>query len=171
MDACRTHANKFSAGGGAARLSKDKPNALGIVSATYPANAKPVLTLSSHVSLKNYAVDLSAPDKAPHVSKGELDYYLQPSRYVPTGGIVKQTALKATAGATTEMEKAQGDLRRGGGQHLPRSEGPRQRARRHSLHAGVGRYGREMRRLECPLCWPGTLRRPAGAACLWFAGC
>jgi transglutaminase-like putative cysteine protease len=102
----RTHANKFSAESGTAKFSKDKPNALGIVSATYPANAKPVLTLTSHVSLKNYAVDLSVPGKGQHVSKEELDYFLQPSRYVPTDGIVKETALKATAGATTEMEKA-----------------------------------------------------------------
>jgi transglutaminase-like putative cysteine protease len=102
----RTLGNKFRTEGGAAKLSKDNPNTLGIVSATYPANAKPVLTLTSHVSLKNYAVNLSAPAGAPHVSKAELDYFLQPSRYVPTDGIVKETALKATAGATTEMQKA-----------------------------------------------------------------
>jgi transglutaminase-like putative cysteine protease len=102
----RTHANKFSAEDASTKFSKDKPNALGIVSATYPANAKPVLTLTSQVSLKNYAVDLSVPGRAPHVSKEELDYFLQPSHYVPTDGIVKETALKATAGATTEMEKA-----------------------------------------------------------------
>jgi transglutaminase-like putative cysteine protease len=102
----RTLGNKFRAEGGAAKLSKDNPNALGIVSATYPAKAKPVLTLTSHVSLKNYAVNLSAPASAPRVSHAELDYFLQPSRYVPTDGIVKQTALKATAGAATEMEKA-----------------------------------------------------------------
>ena len=65
-----------------------------------------MLTLTSQVSLKNYAVDLSTPTKAPHVSKAELDYFLQPTRYVPTDGIVKETALKATAGATTETEKA-----------------------------------------------------------------
>ena len=102
----RTHSNKFKAEGGSAKLTQDKTTALGVVSATYPANAKPVLTLTSHVSLKNYAVDLSAPAKAPHVSKAELDYFLQPTRYVPTDGIVKETALKATAGATTDMEKA-----------------------------------------------------------------
>jgi transglutaminase-like putative cysteine protease len=102
----KTHANKFVAEGGSAKFTKDKPNALGLVSATYPANAKPVLTLTSSVSLKSYAVDLSAPGKAPHVSKEELDYFLKPSRFVPTDGIVKETALKATAGATTEMEKA-----------------------------------------------------------------
>ncbi len=103
----RMHASKFNAEGGTAKLSKDRTNALGIVSATYPANAKPVLTLTSNVSLKNYAADLSAPVKAPHVSKEELDYFLQPSKYVPTDGIVKETALKATAGANTDMEKAQ----------------------------------------------------------------
>jgi transglutaminase-like putative cysteine protease len=110
----RTHANRFSAEGGTAKFSKDKPNALGMVSATYPANAKPVLTLTSNVLLKNYAVDISAPGKAPsvsqhaspHTSKEELDFFLQPTRYVPTDGIVKETALKAMAGATTDMEKA-----------------------------------------------------------------
>src|SRR5262245_55143414 len=35
----KTHANKFGAEGGTAKLSKNKSNALGIVSATYPANA------------------------------------------------------------------------------------------------------------------------------------
>jgi hypothetical protein len=102
----KTHANNFSAEDGKAKFSKDKPNALGIVSATYPDNAKPVLMLTSQVSLKNYSVDLSAPGRAPHISREDLDYFLLPSRYVPTDGIVKETALKATAGATTDMEKA-----------------------------------------------------------------
>ncbi len=61
----RTHSNKFKAEGGSAKLTQDKTTALGVVSATYPANAKPVLTLTSHVSVRNYAVDLSAPAKAP----------------------------------------------------------------------------------------------------------
>src|SRR5450432_4538471 len=80
----RTHANKFTADGGTAKLTKDKPSALGVVSATYPANAKAVLTLTSQVSLKNYAVDLSTPGKVPsvpkHVAKEELDHFLQPTK-------------------------------------------------------------------------------------------
>ena len=102
----RTHANKFRAEGGSPKLSIDKPNALGIVSAVFPVNTKAELKLTSHVSVKNYAVDLSAPGKAQHVSKEELDYFLQPTHYVPTDGIVKETALKATAGTTTDLEKA-----------------------------------------------------------------
>jgi len=102
----RTLSNRFSAAGGTATLTKDKQNALGIVSATYPANAKAMLTLSSRISLKNYTVDLSSPARPPRVSQAELDYFLQPSRYVPTDGIVRDTALKATAGATSDIDKA-----------------------------------------------------------------
>jgi transglutaminase-like putative cysteine protease len=104
----KTFSNKFSAERGSAKLTKDRASALGIVAATYPANETPVLTLISHVSLKNYAVDLSASTPAPsqRASKAELDFFLQPSRYVPTDGIVKETALKATAGASTDIDKA-----------------------------------------------------------------
>jgi transglutaminase-like putative cysteine protease len=104
----RTLSNKFSADRGTAKLTKDKQTALGIVSATYPANAQPVLTLTSRVSLKNYAVDIwgSTPAPSQRASKADLDFFLQPSKYVPTDGIVKETALKATAGATTDTEKA-----------------------------------------------------------------
>jgi transglutaminase-like putative cysteine protease len=104
----RTLSNTFNAEREAAELTEDKPTALGIVSATYPASDKPVLTLTSRVSVKNYSVDLSASSLAPsqRPSKAELDFFLQPSRYVPTDGIVKETALKATAGATTDIDKA-----------------------------------------------------------------
>jgi transglutaminase-like putative cysteine protease len=103
----RTHSNKFTADGGTAKLTKDEANALGIVSASFPADAKPVLTLTSRVSLRNYAVDLSsAPTGRARASKAELSFFLQPSKYVPTDGIVKETALKAAAGATTEIDKA-----------------------------------------------------------------
>jgi transglutaminase-like putative cysteine protease len=102
----KTLSNNFTAEGGTARFSKDKQNALGIVSAAYPPDRKPLLTLTSRVSLRNYAVDLSGSAKASNIPQSELNYFLQPTRYVPTDGIVKETALKATAGATTDIEKA-----------------------------------------------------------------
>jgi len=101
----KTLANKFNVEGGTAKFTKEKPYALGLVSATYPAKAKPVLTMTSRVSLKNYAVDLSVPTH-PHASRAELDFFLKPSKYVPTDGIVKETADKATKGATTDVDKA-----------------------------------------------------------------
>lgn len=102
----RTRSNRFSAEGGTARLIKDKQNSLGIVSAIFPPGVKPKLTLTSRVALKNYIVDLSSSGPKQHVSRSELDYFLQPTRYVPTDGIVRDTALKATAGATSDTEKA-----------------------------------------------------------------
>jgi transglutaminase-like putative cysteine protease len=102
----KTLTNKFKAEGGTAKLSESKKDALGIVTGNYPEGVKPVLTLTSQVSLKSYAVDLSAHGRAPHASREELDYFLQPSKYVPTDGIVKETADKATKGATTDIDKA-----------------------------------------------------------------
>jgi len=96
----------FTAEGGSAKLTKDKQTALGIVSAVYPANTKPVLSLTTRVALKNYTVDLSSRTTAPPASRSELEYFLQPTHYVPTDGIVQQTALKASVGATTDLEKA-----------------------------------------------------------------
>jgi transglutaminase-like putative cysteine protease len=101
-----TISTQFTAKNGTATLSKDEQTALGIVSATYAANVQPSLSLTSRVALKNYAVDLSSRTVPPPASQAELDYFLQPTQYVPTDGIVKQTALKATAGATTDIEKA-----------------------------------------------------------------
>src|ERR1700742_4380937 len=43
----KTASNKFVAEGGQARLVDVKPEALGIVTATFPANVKPALTLIS----------------------------------------------------------------------------------------------------------------------------
>jgi transglutaminase-like putative cysteine protease len=104
----KTLANKFNAEDGTAKFTQEKAYALGLVSAKYPAGAKPVLTMTSRVSLKNYAVDLSSLRPAPsqRASKDELKLFLQPSRYLPTDGIVKETAVKATAGATTDVDKA-----------------------------------------------------------------
>ena len=102
----KTLSNKFVADGGTANLTESQQDALGIVSATYPAGAKPVLTLTSVVSTKNYEVDLSKPSAKHTASKAELEYFLQPSKYVPVDGIVLETATKATAGATTDVDKA-----------------------------------------------------------------
>jgi len=90
----RTLSNRFSADGGVVRQTGDKQNALGIVSADFPASTKPRLTLASRVLLRNYSVDLSSRTTAPPVSRAELSYFLQPSRYVPTDGIVRDTAAK-----------------------------------------------------------------------------
>jgi hypothetical protein len=101
----KTLANKFGAESGHAKLSESEKGDLGIVSAVFPAGVNPVLTLRSRVSLQNYAADLSHKEHR-RLPREELNYYLQPTRYIPTDGIVRETALKATKGTTTDVAKA-----------------------------------------------------------------
>jgi transglutaminase-like putative cysteine protease len=102
----KTLANTFSAEGGTVKTVSNDPEAMGIVSAEFPADAQPVLTVKSRVATKNYAVDLSAPGKAPKANPAELEYFLQPTKLVPTDGIVKSTATEITKGANTDIDKA-----------------------------------------------------------------
>ena len=102
----RTTSNRFNADGGTARIVESSPNALGIVVAIFPSEAKPVLTLTSQVALKNYAVDLSKPGNVRAAPKAELQFYLQPTQHMPTDGIVKAKAIEITKGANTDVEKA-----------------------------------------------------------------
>ena len=102
----KTLANRFSAEGGAAEMVERKADAVGIVAAKYPAGAMPVLTLTSRVATKNRAVDLSAPGKAPKADRVELEHFLQPTKFIPTDGVVKATSTAATSGAKTDVEKA-----------------------------------------------------------------
>ena len=102
----RTLANSFRAEGGTAELVESKPDALGIIAAKFPAGVKPVLTLTSRVATRNYAVDLSAPGKAPKADRAELENFLRPGKAIPTDGIVKAQAAEITRGAATDVEKA-----------------------------------------------------------------
>jgi transglutaminase-like putative cysteine protease len=104
----KTLANEFRAEGGEAKMVEgaSKAERLGIVAAKYPAGAQPVLTVTSRVSTRNIAVDLTRRGHAPKADRSQLDHFLQPTKYVPTGGIVKATAAAATKGAKTDVEKA-----------------------------------------------------------------
>ena len=102
----KTLANKFTAEGGSAKLVESKTDSLGIVAAEFPAGVKPSLTLTSRVATRNIAVDLSAPSKPPEVDRFELNHCLQATSLLPTDGIVKETAIEITRGATTDVEKA-----------------------------------------------------------------
>jgi len=102
----RTLANRYKCEAGTVKFIKDERNALGIVLASYAPHHNPVLTLDSRVMVKDYDLDPSVPESTPKVSQAELRYFLEPTRYVPTNGLVRETALKAIAGRSTEVEKA-----------------------------------------------------------------
>lgn len=102
----RTLANDFKAEGGAAKLVEDKTDALGIIAAEFPAGVKPTITLTSRVATRNYQVDLSKPGKAGKENDAGMEYFLRPTKLLPTDGIVKTTAHEITADKKTDLEKA-----------------------------------------------------------------
>lgn len=102
----KTLANEFNAEGAKAKLVEGKADALGIVVAEFPTGPKPVVILTSRIATKNYAVDLSKPSKPVKENRTELEYFLRPTKQMPTDGIVKTTADKITAGSKTDLEKA-----------------------------------------------------------------
>lgn len=67
--------------------------------------ARTVIVRSS-VTTRDRNVDLSAP-RPSSLSADERRLYTAPTSFIPTDGIVRTTADKITAGATTELEKAQ----------------------------------------------------------------
>jgi transglutaminase-like putative cysteine protease len=102
----KTLSNKFSAEGGTAKMTENKADGLGIVAATFPAGARPLLTLTSRIATRNYAVDLRTPGHSPKADRAELQHFLRSTKLMPTDGIVKESALEITSGAKTDVEKA-----------------------------------------------------------------
>ncbi len=66
----------------------------------------PSVEVTSRVSTRNRAIDLAKPGSARSLTEAERKLYLDPADLIPTDGIVKETAIKITANAGTEIEKA-----------------------------------------------------------------
>jgi transglutaminase-like putative cysteine protease len=68
--------------------------------------AKPFVELTSRIQTQNRQVDWNAK---PAVAEdaGTLKYWVQATDLLPTDGIVRKTALEATKGAKTDVEKVQ----------------------------------------------------------------
>jgi transglutaminase-like putative cysteine protease len=102
----KTLANDFKADGGTAKLIESMQDSLGIIAAEFPSGVTPMLTATSRITTRNFTVDLSLPGKAPKVDPAELKYFLQPTKLVPTDGIVQTTAAEITKNSKTDVEKA-----------------------------------------------------------------
>lgn len=102
----KTLANIFNADGGVGKLIENKSDSLGIIAAEFPAGAKPVVSATSRISTRDFAVDLAVPGKSPKANHAELQYFLRPTKLMPTDGIVKSTADEITKGSKTDVEKA-----------------------------------------------------------------
>ncbi|HUB77342.1 MAG TPA: transglutaminase domain-containing protein [Bryobacteraceae bacterium] len=102
----KTLSNQFTCEGGTAKMVESKADGLGIVTAEFPAGVRPLLTVVSRVETRDYAVNLSTPAAGARPGSAELAYYLRATKYLPTDGIVKETAHEITKQAATDGEKA-----------------------------------------------------------------
>lgn len=66
----------------------------------------PVVELTSRFAARDRAVTQRPEIRPEPLGTEELKYWLKPTEYIPTDGIVRATALKATKGAKTDLDKA-----------------------------------------------------------------
>ena len=92
---------------GDAQLKTDTRWGAKILYAQLRGDTKPrTVIVSSTAATRDRRVDFSAPHPV-SLSSDEWALYTAPTSFIPTDGIVKATADKITAGAASELEKAQ----------------------------------------------------------------
>jgi transglutaminase-like putative cysteine protease len=102
----KTLSNTFHCEGGKAKQDDVRSDSLGFIAAEFPDGVQPVLTVTSRIATKDYAVNLGAPGKPAKEDHADLQYFLRATKLLPTDGIVKTTSNEITKGATTDVEKA-----------------------------------------------------------------
>ncbi|MGZ5095475.1 MAG: transglutaminase, partial [Burkholderiales bacterium] len=100
--------NVWSVEGGSITYVEEPKHAVGIVAAGFPASTQnPVLRLTSRFATRDRFVDLSRPPRtAPREDAAALKLALQPTEFIPTDGIVRETALQITRGQRTDVDKS-----------------------------------------------------------------
>jgi transglutaminase-like putative cysteine protease len=98
--------NSWDAGTGMASGWKDAKYASTAVAAEWPEAAKPALEVKSRFASCDRAVDLTAKPGSQRLDEASRRLYTMPTDLIPTDGIVRETALKVTRGANTDLEKA-----------------------------------------------------------------
>ena len=100
--------NEWKSESGTVSYSEDPKYRTSIVSAGFPTAAQnPTVQLVTRFATRDRFVDLKNPPKtAPREDPAALKVALQPTELIPTDGIVRDTAVKITAGQRTDVEKA-----------------------------------------------------------------
>lgn len=100
--------NKWQAPGAKTRVVEDGKYGAKILAVEFPAGtAKPVVELTSRVSVQDRAVDWSKKGAGAKEGPTALKMWLEPTELIPTDGIVRKTAEAAIGGRKGDREKAQ----------------------------------------------------------------
>ena len=93
---------------GKSRMGSDGVEGARMLCSEFAEGTRPVVELTSRVQTRNRSTEWNAaaiPSFA-REDAGTLNYYTRSTKMLPTGGIVRATALKATQGAKTDEQKA-----------------------------------------------------------------
>ncbi|MBX3608197.1 MAG: transglutaminase domain-containing protein [Piscinibacter sp.] len=99
--------NTWTGNAAAARIVADPARGVRMLYAEFSGPAAPTLTLTSRLQTRNRAVDWNAAS-VPAEDPALLRANLAPTELLPTDGIVRKTALEATRGAKTDLDKVRG---------------------------------------------------------------
>ena len=93
---------------GTSRMVSDGTEGARMLYTEFAAGVTPFVEITSRVQTQNRAVDISKPNAHAFTREdaGTLHYYTRATHLLPTDGIVRTTALKATQGAKTDAQKA-----------------------------------------------------------------
>lgn len=107
-DWMRPQGTRWDIKGGKASEVTSGPYGVSMVAAEWPEGTEhPVIEVTSRVLTRDRAVDLTRPGTVKTtLSDAEVKLFTQPTKLIPTDGIVKQTADAIVAGASTDVEKA-----------------------------------------------------------------
>jgi len=94
------------ASNGQARMGSDAVYGARLLHVEFaPGEPQPWVELTSRIQTRNRAVDWQAR-RAVQEDAASLRFWTRPTALLPTDGIVRETALQATRGAKTDVEKA-----------------------------------------------------------------
>jgi len=102
----RVLGNDWSGNAASARLAIDGKYGAQMVVAEWHEGIAPQLEVVSRIETRNRAVDFARPNPALRLTAAEARFNTAPTALIPTGGIVRTTALEIVRGEKTELGKA-----------------------------------------------------------------
>jgi len=102
----QTAGDTYHAVGGRTVMVETNSNEPDILAAVWEDGNPAVLTLTSRVTARDHAVDLTTPTVPPPRDLSAFAHFLRPTKLIPIDGIVKKTADAITRGAGTDIERA-----------------------------------------------------------------
>ncbi len=102
----RSLESSYSSNGQARQTVDGKYGARMLLVEFAASEAKPFVELTSRIQTQNRAQDLSARGTTAATDASDLQFWRRATQLLPTDGIVRETALEATQGAKTDVEKA-----------------------------------------------------------------